>query len=550
MRRFLLACVAATSCVLAGGCPPLPAVVQSGPCPVALDDPKTTPGDETPSKVCRADSYNQMIRCQRMQAIVRPRSVVDLQHALRANKGLHIRALGNRHSITPQYCTDGLGIDVTALRPDDPNELVSRPRVQNGKSVVEAWTSLTIHQLSEQLFLHKKSIGFSEIGFRDATVGGVLANGAHGSALDESTLLASRIVGVTLVNADGELLKYTFEPKSGTLLVQKVVERPGPPTIEGHTLEPARPVALPDALTDAPAPLRPSDVWHALLSNLGMLGIVVRVDVEVEDAFLLWVRLKRLYSDDRVDDIDALTASADVQPRVPPGWRRVGSGCNFFQVLWYPTAAGMVEHTNSGRLFTMCGVKITRDSVSAADMARLGAGKMGNNEYIMDDANWSDEQTRSFVNDLSVQQAAPPRESQRKKLARTLSGSHVIDADNAVLNPTFSGVFANFKNLGHRYMNAAWPFSRQSAANMFSCKFLEDVRYNGAVIARSGGGALNGSDFVILGPSHRLISSHLADEGHTITQLDYELAIPERNWKAALTALRARIRRDHLCLPM
>src|SRR5205823_6369315 len=131
--------------------------------------------------------------------------------------------LGNRHSITPQYCTDGLGVDVTALRPDDPKQLISQPRLHNGKTVVETWTSLTIHQLSEQLFLQKKSIGFTEIGFRDATVGGVLANGAHGSALDESTLLASRVVGVTLVNADGELVKYTFDPKSSTLLVQKVI---------------------------------------------------------------------------------------------------------------------------------------------------------------------------------------------------------------------------------------------------------------------------------------------------------------------------------------
>jgi hypothetical protein len=569
MKRFVLACAAATSCVLAGGCPPLPAVVQSGPCPVALEDPKATSGDETPNKICRADSYNQMIRCQRMQAIVRPRSVGELQSVLRKNKGLHVRALGNRHSITPQYCTDGLGVDVTALRPGDPTQLISHPRQENGKTVVEAWTSLTIHQLSEQLFVHKKSIGFSEIGFRDATVGGVLANGAHGSALDESTLLASRIVGVTLVNAEGELVKYTFDPKTSTLFVQKVIERPGPPTIDGHTLEPARPVALPDALTDAPAPLRPSDVWHALLSNLGMLGIVVRVDVEVEDAFLLWVRLKRLYTDERIDDIDALTAAADVQPRVPPGWQRAGTGCSFFQLLWYPTAAGVFTHTRSGRLFTMCGVKIVRDSVSPTDMARLGAGKMGKNEFIMDDANWSDEQTRTYVNQLFTAQSTTPlpppaqeavrQQAQLAALAplakggtppRTLSGSHVIDADNAVLNPSFSGVFASFKSLGHRYMNAAWPFSRQSAADMYSCKFLEDVRYNGAVIAKSGGGALNRDDFVILGPSHRLISSHLADEGHTITQLDYELAIPERNWKAALAALRARIEHEHLCLPM
>src|SRR5438445_12416410 len=135
MKRFVLACAAAASCVLAGGCPPLPAVVQSGPCPVALEDPKATSGDETPNKVCRADSYNQMVRCQRMQAIVRPRSVGELQSVLRKNKGLHVRALGNRHSITPQYCTDGLGVDVTALRPDDPTQLISRPRLQNGKTV-------------------------------------------------------------------------------------------------------------------------------------------------------------------------------------------------------------------------------------------------------------------------------------------------------------------------------------------------------------------------------------------------------------------------------
>src|SRR4051794_19385456 len=101
--------------LLLTGCPPLPKLTKTGPCPVAERN-----------GVCPVDSYNKMVRCQRMRGLVKKHKVGDLvkvmQQAARENQ--HVRALGSRHTITTQFCTDGYGIDMKALKPRDQEKRV------------------------------------------------------------------------------------------------------------------------------------------------------------------------------------------------------------------------------------------------------------------------------------------------------------------------------------------------------------------------------------------------------------------------------------------
>src|SRR5262249_27071648 len=139
----------------------LPPHTTSGPCPVNEVRRK-----ENNEKVCPVDNYNAMVRCQQMRTLFKKHSVGEVmkgvQEAARLN--LHVRALGSRHTITTQFCTDGFGIDMKALKPRDPEK---RVMLKKGGQIAETWTGLTMNELSEWLAVKGKSIGFNVIGFRD-----------------------------------------------------------------------------------------------------------------------------------------------------------------------------------------------------------------------------------------------------------------------------------------------------------------------------------------------------------------------------------------------
>jgi hypothetical protein len=213
MRTALGLC----SLLLLLACPPLPTEKPLGPCPL----PQSSDGR------CPVDNYNEQVRCFRMHDLLAPRTVADLQNMVKeaARERERLRARGAGHSTTTQICTSGTGIDMRKLRPQKGTRRVE-VRKEDGKLMAEAWAGLPLFELAERVYAAGGSIGFSMIGFRQVTVGGVLANGAHGSALTESTLLASRVRGLTLVDAEGKLEHYRWDPQRNEVLV-----RPGTPEI-------------------------------------------------------------------------------------------------------------------------------------------------------------------------------------------------------------------------------------------------------------------------------------------------------------------------------
>src|SRR6478672_528746 len=143
-ETWRLACFA----ILLTGCPPLPKLTKTGPCPVNEVYQRGPDGKplKTEEKLCPVDSYNKMVRCQRMRGLIKKHSVGELVKVMQeaAREGLRVRAIGSRHTITTQFCTDGYGIDMKALKQRDPEKRV----VLNG-SLAETWTGLTMNELSE-----------------------------------------------------------------------------------------------------------------------------------------------------------------------------------------------------------------------------------------------------------------------------------------------------------------------------------------------------------------------------------------------------------------
>jgi FAD/FMN-containing dehydrogenase len=551
--------LAVVSCALLGaGClfPPVPTKRVSGPCP-----------SPAPDGTCHVGSYNNMVQCHSMQRVQPARTVENLQKLVREarSQGLRVRPLGSRHTVSTQLCTDGVGIDMRQLEPTDP----ARGVVLRDGNVAEVSAGLRLHDVADQLWVHGKSIGFASIGFRGVSVGGVLANGAHGSSLTESALLAHRVRGITLVDAQGELKHYHWDKDRKQVMVQ-----PGSPSIDSP-VDPSRaePMALPEGVTH-------EDVWNGLRSNLGMLGIVVRVELAVDEESLLWVRVVSHDSDESIRDIKAL-AEGDIRPFARPGDSARAPRCEFFQMLWYPHAKDPIGRTRR-RLLTMCGVKVPA-SLDQKTLARLANGDWSD-QYVMLDVFEKDRNAsvEALFRQSGTQETTYSSEKQQKQaqtasamtvdeLARRVAKEAGIENaknvlrhfDNSVLNPTFEGTYASFKSLGDRYFNWAWPFD-ESDQLIKKCSYIEWVRSGGAIFAQDDdrpGSATHGPasvsprcgkyDFTILGPTHRLVSSDLASLGGQLTQLDYEIAVPESKWNDAIKAFTDRRGKDNdVCLPL
>ena len=162
--------------------------------------------------------------------VLRPQSVEELQTLVATEE--RIRALGTRHSFTDIADTDGVLVSLEglplALRIDEPRRSVS---VSGGA---------TFHTLSQQLDRQGWALA-TLASLPHISVAGAIATGTHGSGKQVKSL-ASMVSALELVQADGELRR---------------VER-GDPDFDGSVV------------------------------NLGALGVVTRVTLDLVPTFDMW----------------------------------------------------------------------------------------------------------------------------------------------------------------------------------------------------------------------------------------------------------------------
>jgi FAD/FMN-containing dehydrogenase len=254
----------------------------SGSCPGLLEAGSCGNGvcDAPEGKLsCPADcvfhlvgAYNDLPICPDFQELVTVHSEAEVQESVRRalRAGQRVRAVGARHSASASICGDGLAIDMSQLTD------LSAARIEG--DVVYVQPGVRLIELGDFLAQRGLGIGFAHLGFRGVSVAGALGTAAHGSSPRHTNTVSHRVAALRMVLADGSL--RTFR--------------------EAET-----------------AP----DLWRALTTHLGLLGVVVEVGLRVEKAFQLDTEISLL------DEAKLLEGE---------GALALLEGCDWGQFNWFP----------------------------------------------------------------------------------------------------------------------------------------------------------------------------------------------------------------------
>ena len=211
-------------------------------------------------------------------AVVSPRSVAEVSVAVQdaARRGLPVKAIGSGHSFTSIGLTDGV-----LLRLDHLDRLV---HVDRDSCRVTVEGGMPLHRLNATLARH--GLGLTNMGDVDAqTVTGAISTGTHGTGRD-SGALATQVVGLELVLADGSVLSCSAEESPDVLAVARV--------------------------------------------SLGALGVVTSVTLQAEPAFLLHADERPMPLDEVIDAFDRHVADNE-----------------HFELYWFPhTDVALTKRNN------------------------------------------------------------------------------------------------------------------------------------------------------------------------------------------------------------
>ena len=210
--------------------------------------------------------------------VVSPGTVDEVSRAVRAaeRNRLRVKAIGSGHSFTGIGLTDGV-----LVRMDRLDALIG---VDHDTCRVTVQGGMPLHRLNATLA--RRGLGLTNMGDVDAqTVTGAISTGTHGTGRD-SGALATQVVGLELVLADGSVLTCSAD------------ENP--------------------------------DVFTAARVGLGALGIVTAVTLQAEPSFLLSADERPMPLDDVIDDLDRHLAENE-----------------HFELYWFPhTDVALTKRNN------------------------------------------------------------------------------------------------------------------------------------------------------------------------------------------------------------
>lgn len=273
-----------------------PGLLQAGNCGDGRCDAASENRDSCPSDCVQhlVSAYNDMPICPGYAEVHEPTSIEEAQRWVRkaVNEGMRIRVLGASHSASDLICGDGVALRMGRF--DD----LTKTELRDNVAYVQPGVLMV--DLGDYLYKRGLSIGYTHLGFRRVTVAGVLGTSAHGSSPLHASSLSSRLVFLQLVLADGTLRSFQ---KQDT----------------------------------------PEDTWRALITHLGVFGVVTQVGLTVEPAFNLDTQITAL------DEADLLDTDAPLS---------VLAGCDFGQVNWFP---------HERKLWRWCGKRTNASSVDASN---------------------------------------------------------------------------------------------------------------------------------------------------------------------------------------
>lgn len=256
-------------------------------------------------------SFNYQTLCDDVQNVYHPTSVSEIQQIInsaRANNQ-HVKVNGGAGynlttgSASSVVCTDGVVIQMDQFDHQQPG-LGMALEVFEGKEVVNVAAGTTLAELGDWLYDRGRGIGYSHLGWADPTVAGAIGTSAHGSSATSTNVLSNRVISLDVVGPDG--IQNTYS--RGTTGVTN------------------------------------PDLWKAMTTHLGFLGVITRARIEVEDAKNVHVKItfheeKELFEDNPSSIWDDI------------------KDCDYGQYNWFPS---------QNRYLKTCGKTTTEASDAGA----------------------------------------------------------------------------------------------------------------------------------------------------------------------------------------
>jgi|GEM_PF-865412 len=242
-------------------------------------------------------SFNRQVFCDEVQAVYHPTSIDEIQQivadANRKNQRVKVIAAaaigGTTGSATGIVCTDGVLI-VTDKMDFTNLSFPIKLETFEGQEVVNVPAGTKMHDLGEWLYERDKQLGFVHLGWRDATIAGAIGTSSHGSSPKHTNVVANKVVAMDVINPEGELKTYSRNTTG--------VTNP--------------------------------DLWKAMLTHLGYMGIITSVRVEVEPAQNVHVKVT-FHDEDELFNSPSKVVFDDIKD------------CDYGQYNWFPTLGEYVR---------------------------------------------------------------------------------------------------------------------------------------------------------------------------------------------------------------
>jgi FAD/FMN-containing dehydrogenase len=171
--------------------------------------------------------------------IFRPATVDEARKAMRrtTRRGKRVRVVGTLHTGSKAVCVEGGNVISTQNL-----TRILGLETYGGQETVNVEAGAHMWDIAEYLHAHGKALGYNIPGYGDISIGGFLAVGGHGSNAQGSSTISSLVVSIDKMGPRGQIT--TFDA--------------------GNTSSP---------------------LWSAVRTDMGMLGMTVRVRLRVRDQF-------------------------------------------------------------------------------------------------------------------------------------------------------------------------------------------------------------------------------------------------------------------------
>lgn len=111
------------------------------------------------------------------------------------DRGVGVKAFGQRHSITDIICTDGIPIDMQSFKSNEMND----------DETATFGAGVTLQESGDFLLQYERALRVQPA-YGNLTLVGAIGTGAHGSSIKYHSSLSAQVSKMTIVNGLGKVM--------------------------------------------------------------------------------------------------------------------------------------------------------------------------------------------------------------------------------------------------------------------------------------------------------------------------------------------------------